>query len=166
MLDSKVGSTRAGTWSGRVVVLAAIPVPILHPFEDRIFVIPLIPGYHQRQIVPGYAPGFKRIDLPYVDSVERPHSRDPIVLAPNTESPSMARSYWNEVHQRLRRRFEPIRIESGPDLRLNHYHYPRVKAFIQRELQRIDSIESDAPAKKRATDQRSSSIPTESDSKP
>ncbi|MCZ6815286.1 MAG: hypothetical protein O7F76_01160, partial [Planctomycetota bacterium] len=135
-----------------------LTIPVICPQEDRVFLVPLIPGYHWQR-----------------DSSDEPHGAvaEPgrigggiVVLSPNGQSPSTAHPYWDEILQRLRRRFEPTRFKSGPDLRLNHYHYPRVKAFIQRELQRIEPIKTKAKPTTRSTQQRGSSLSPESDSKP
>lgn len=135
-----LGMTFAGMksqplYSLAILPPAAIPIPVVYPKEDRVFVIPLVPGYYVRQA---------RIDEPYANLALTPPFRNGhTVLFPNSESPTMSHSYWDEVRQRLRRRFQPRPFRSGPDLRLNHYHYPRVKAFVLRELQRIEKMTKD-----------------------
>ncbi|MCZ6815287.1 MAG: hypothetical protein O7F76_01165 [Planctomycetota bacterium] len=122
------------------MLIMLLAYPAIIPDSDNLSAVPLIPGYHEGQ---------KRFDQPYAKSHWSPkYAPWPLELVPNSESPVTAQAYWDEVRQRLRRRFEPTQFDYGPDLRLNHYHYPRVKAFIERELRRMDSIESAAPAKR------------------
>lgn len=140
-----------------ILPLAAIPIPAIVPREESVFVIPLVPGNHNLGT---------GVDIRNERTIGKYHREGDIVLFPNSKSPTHAHSYWDKVRQRLRRRFEPTASKIGPDLRLNHYHYPRVKAFIDRELRRIDSIESHATPTTRAAPQRRNSAAPERDLRP
>lgn len=122
----------------RLMAMAAtfMPLPLVHPDEDHVFAIPLISGYHRSR---------RDLNTLLADSDSDLKKGGTVLkLASNCESPSNAHLFRNEVRQRIRRIFEPTRFEEGPDLRLNHYYYPRVKALVQRELDRIIALESGA----------------------
>jgi len=115
-----------------------IPIPVANP-KESIYYIPLIPGYY---MAAGLDSRWDQV-WPERSSSWRywPHVGDrSITMCASSSAPDTLRRYWQEVRDRLRLRFRRPKFDEGPDLRLEYYHYRKVRAFVDRELKRIEAL--------------------------
>lgn len=112
--------------------LLTIPLPVVFPWEE-IFVVPLVPGYHQLDWA-GYKHASANTWLFYYNARI---SNDPPVLRKNSSSLLTAKNYWSGVLRGLRHSRQKPRFDERKDFVLNIRDYRRAKALVLIELRSI-----------------------------